>query len=205
MHELEEIRPELPRRADARRSIASILDAAIDVLSERPLASVEEIAHVAGVSRQTVYAHFPSREKLVRAVHDRALADAVAAMDAAQLQKGSAAAALDRLVTAGWGTLERYPLVLDLRTDLTPEEELALHRPILERLERLIRRGHRRGEFDRDLPTNWLLTSFVTLSHAAGHEVAAGRLNAEQALELLRRSVLRVFGAGSTATGEPPR
>lgn len=183
------------RRADARRSIAAILDAAIRLLSERPQASVEEVAHVAGVSRQTVYAHFASREALVRAVHDRALADAVAAIDAAELQKGSAAAALERLVAVGWQTLERYPLVLDLRTELTPEEQLALHRPILERLERLVKRGQRRGEFDRTLPSNWLLTSFLALSHAAGEEVAAGRLDAEQALDLLRRSVLRIFGA----------
>jgi AcrR family transcriptional regulator len=184
------------RRADARRSIAAIIDAAITVLSARPQASVEDVAHAAGVSRQTVYAHFPSRETLIRAVHDRALADAVAAMDAAQLQRGSAAAALDRLVNAGWRTLERYPLVLDLRTELTAEEQLALHGPILERLEKLIRRGQRRGEFDRTLPTNWLLTSFLALSHAAGEEVSAGRLNAEQALGVLRRSVLRVFGVG---------
>jgi AcrR family transcriptional regulator len=32
------------------------------VLSAQPEASVEDIARAAGVSRQTVYAHFPSRE-----------------------------------------------------------------------------------------------------------------------------------------------
>ena len=96
---------------------------------------------------------------------------------------------------AGWQTLERYPLLMHLRRDLTPEEELALHQPILERLQRLIKRGQRSGEFDRRLPTNWLLTSFLALSHAAAEEVAAERMTARQALEVLRQSVLRVFGA----------
>ena len=182
------------RRADAQRSVSAILDAAIATLGERPHASMEQIARAAGVSRQTVYAHYPSREALVRAVQERSLAETVAAMDAAELDEGPAAAALDRLVRAGWGTLERYPVLMDLRVELSPEEELALHRPILERLERLITRGQRRGEFDRALPVPWLLTSFLALSHAAAEEVRAGRLTAESALEALRASVLRVFG-----------
>ncbi len=84
---------------------------------------------------------------------------------------------------------------MDLRVELSPEEELALHRPILERLERLITRGQSRGEFDRALPAPWLLTAFLALSHAAAEEVRAGRLTAKNALEALRASVLRMFGA----------
>lgn len=53
------------RRADAERSNAAILDAAAGVLAQRPQASIEEIAKAAGISRQTVYAHFPAREVLL--------------------------------------------------------------------------------------------------------------------------------------------
>jgi AcrR family transcriptional regulator len=187
-------------RADARRSVATILDAAIATLGDRPEASMEEIARAAGVARQTVYAHFPSREVLLRAVEERALAETLATIDAAELHKGPAIAALDRLVQAGWQTLERYPLLMQLRRELTPEQELALHQPILERLQRLIRRGQRSGEFDRRLPTNWLLTSFLALSHAAAEEVAAERMTPQDALEALRQSVLRVFDV--TGPGE---
>ena len=164
------------------------------MLGERPDASIEEIARSAGVARQTVYAHYPSREALLRAVQERAVAEAVAAIDAAELDSGSPVAALDRLVTAGWQTLERYPLVLQLRVEMSPKEELALHQPILERLERLVRRGQRGGEFDRGVPPNWLLAAFLALAHAAGDEVGAGRMTADEALSALRRTVLRVFG-----------
>ena len=182
------------RRADAERSIAAILDAAIDVLSEHPTASIEEIATAAGVARQTVYAHYSSREALLQAVIDRALAQTVAAIDAAEPNEGPPAEALDRLVSASWQTLERYPLLMDLRAPLTPEEEHALHAPILERLEPLIGRGQRLGDFDRRLAPAWLLAAFLGLAHAAAQEVAAGRLTAEDASGTLRKSVARVFG-----------
>jgi AcrR family transcriptional regulator len=182
------------RRADAERSIAAILDAAVEVLSASPAASMEEIAQAAGVSRQTVYAHFLSREALLRAVQDRAVTDTVAAIDAAELDEGPPVAALERLVSAGWKTLERYPLLMDLRVPLTPKEEHDLHRPILERLERLIRRGQRARAFDRRLPPAWLLASYLALSHAAAEEVHAGRLDADDAARSLGRSIPRVFG-----------
>ncbi|MGH3015114.1 MAG: TetR/AcrR family transcriptional regulator [Gaiellaceae bacterium] len=189
--------PRRRRRADAERSIAAILDAAIEVLSERPAASVEEIAGAAGVARQTVYAHYPSREALLQAVVDRALAETVAAIDAAEPDEGRPVEALERLVSASWRTLERYPVLMDLRAPLTPEEEHALHGPILERLERLIGRGQRAGDFDRRLAPAWLLAAFLGLAHAAAQEVAAGRLSAEEASDALRTSVARVFGTAT--------
>ncbi|MGH2978207.1 MAG: TetR/AcrR family transcriptional regulator [Solirubrobacterales bacterium] len=184
------------RRADAERSITAILDAAVEVLSERPEASMEEIAGAAGVSRQTVYAHYSSREALLDAVSERALSEAVAAIDAAEPQQGPPADALERLVAASWRTVSRHARLLDSLHALRSAEELhAFHAPILERLERLIRRGRRAGVFDRQQPTGWLLSTVLSLSHAAAAEVRAGRMTPEDAGRALRRSVLRVFGA----------
>jgi AcrR family transcriptional regulator len=58
-----------PLRADARRSIASIIDAARDVLATDPSADMRTIADRAGVNRATVYRHFPSRDELLHAVY----------------------------------------------------------------------------------------------------------------------------------------
>ena len=63
------------RRADAERSIARILDAAVDALGEDQEASMAEIARRAGVVRATIYVHFPTREALLDAVTERALAE----------------------------------------------------------------------------------------------------------------------------------
>ena len=58
-----------PLRADARRSIASVIDAARETLAEDPSADMQAIAVRAGVNRATVYRHFASREELLRAVY----------------------------------------------------------------------------------------------------------------------------------------
>ena len=77
------------RRADADRSAAAVLDAAVEVLGQHPDASVDHVAAAAGLARQTVYAHYPSRRALLAAVVDRITADAVAALDAADLDSGA--------------------------------------------------------------------------------------------------------------------
>ena len=96
------------RRADAERSIAAILDAAVRTLPDHPDAGMGEIARAAGVSRQTVYAHFASREALLSAVAERALEQTLAAIDAAEPERGDAREALDRLVRAWWESVARH-------------------------------------------------------------------------------------------------
>ena len=188
------------RRADAERSAAAVLEAAVRVLNQRPTATIGDVADAAGLTRQTVYAHFPSRQALLRAVIDRATEEALAEMDAADLERGSSAAALMRLLDASWQTFARYPVLLQLPDDAMEEAESHdLHRPIFDRLDRLVRRGQAAGEFDDRLSPTWLLAATLALGHAAGGEVGAGRMSAEEASASLRRSILRVFGAK-----EPP-
>jgi AcrR family transcriptional regulator len=182
------------RRADAERSIAAILDAAVGVLSDRPDASMEEIAKAAGVARQTVYAHYPSREELLSAVGGRALAQAVADFEAAEPERGTPVEALDRLVGSWWQTVARHARLLEAMRGSSAEEVHAFHAPILERLERFVRRGRRAGDFDREQPLGWQLASFLALMHAAADEVAAGRISPEEAEAALRRSVPRLLG-----------
>ena len=185
------------RRADAERSIAAILDAAVRVLGQRPEASVEDVAAAAGVTRQTVYAHFPSRDALLAAALERVTAEAMAAVDAADLDAGPAADALLRLLDATWRTFERHPLLLHPAASppMTAQESHDQHQPVFERLDGLLRRGQEAGEFDATLSRTWLMAAVMALGHAAGDEVGAGRMAADEAAAALRRSVLRVLGA----------
>jgi AcrR family transcriptional regulator len=181
------------RRADAQRSIEAILDAAVRVLNARPEASIEDIATDAGVTRQTVYAHFTSREALISAAIERVAAQAVAAMEAADLDQGPAAAALLRFMSVGWRSFERYPLLLGT-TQTDPQVDRERHEPVRRRLEQLVKRGQDVGEFDRDLSPTWLIAITIGLGHVAGAEVAAGHMTVDEAWVSLERSVQRIFG-----------
>lgn len=183
------------RRADADRNVAVILTAAIRVLGTDPRSTMDDIATAAGLTRQTVYAHFPNRDALYSAVLDRVTAEAVADLEAAALNDGPATAALLRMLDINWRLLARYPLLVRALPPVDPATDAARHRPVLDRLEPLIRRGRATGEFDAAVPISWLLAATVALGHAAGEEVTAGRMTTDEAAAALRRGILRVYGA----------
>ena len=178
-------------RADAERSVAAILDAAVQILAERPDAGLAAIAKAAGVARQTVYAHFDSREALLNAVAERALAQTLEAIDAAEPERGDADEALARLTAAWWASVARHARVLEaLATALPSRDEVhAFHAPVLARVEALAARGSFAGE------PRWLATGFLALMHAAAEEVATGRMPEAVAGEALRASIPRLFGS----------
>jgi AcrR family transcriptional regulator len=182
------------RRADAERSVAAILDAARKLLGQSPHASVEEIANAAGLTRQTVYAHFPSRDALVGALTDRATNRVTAALEAADLDKGPASEALLRLVQIGWETFDTEPFLLTLpRPPIDPDSEQQRHQPVFDTLENLISRGQRDGDIDPELPATWIIAATAALGHAAGDEVRAGRMSSSQASTILRHALQRLF------------
>jgi AcrR family transcriptional regulator len=59
-------------RADAERSVRSILEAAERILSNDPSATMEQIAEAAGVARTTIHRRFANRDALVRSMADAA-------------------------------------------------------------------------------------------------------------------------------------
>jgi AcrR family transcriptional regulator len=184
------------RRSDAEHSAAVVLDAAVRVLGPHPDAKVEQVAAAAGVTRQTVYAHFPSRPQLVAAVVDRITTEVVAALDDADVDGHSAAEALLGWLDVTWRVFDRYPLLRHPSVSSVKQAESdRQHAPVVERLERLIRRGQKTGEFDAALNPAWLVAATIALGHAAGGEVAAGRMTTTQTAAALRRSILRLYGA----------
>lgn len=155
------------RRADARRSIDAILNAARVVLGERPEASTEDIAATAGVTRQTVYAHFPSRDAvvaaLVAALVEVAAAEYAALLDEADLDAAPPAEAPARFLAAGRRFLDRYPLLVNATANRIPRPDSDPHDVVPPRLERLIRRGRQTGDLDPSPPAAWLAAAILGL------------------------------------------
>ena len=179
-----------PRRADAQRSIERILDATLDALASDPEASMAAIARRAGVVRATVYVHFPTREKLIEAVTQRAISDVTEAIQSVEPARGDPADALRRVVTAAWRTLGRFHTLVEVNARLPQADLHAMHRPVLAILVPLIERGQRDGTFRRDVPVAWHLSMLLALIHAASSELSAGRMPHAAVEAALVRTVL---------------
>lgn len=204
-------RPPQPRRADAVRNIERILDAAVEELAVDPEAGMAAVAQRAGVVRATLYVHYPTREALIAAVRDRAMAESAAAVRAAAPDDGEPREALARVLVAAWRMLGRYHSLVTIGMRTGHARDHAVHGPVVELLLPLIRRGQASGAFNADVPTRWLLTVSLDLIHAASGEVSAGRMSEDAAERALVASVLGAFsppkrrrGANQRMTPAPP-
>jgi len=184
------------RRADAERSVARILDAAVDALAGDPEASMAEIARRAQVVRATVYVHFPTREALLEAVTHRAVAEVAAVIEAAEPYRGEPAEALARVVAASWRRLGRYHALVAINTQRHGHDELReRHTSVLATLEPLIERGQADGTFRADVPAAWHLSVLMALIHVASGELGAGRVSDDDAEPALVATVLGAVAA----------
>jgi TetR/AcrR family transcriptional repressor of mexCD-oprJ operon len=195
----------LRRRADAERSIAAIVEAALELFREGSDSSMSDIARAAGVGRVTLYAHFPSREAVLEAVLDRTLREVAATLHGELTADGPADEALVQLLRAGWQILDRHRSVAAAAArSLAPERLRALHDPAMGQVERIIARGQAEGAFRRDVSSTWLVAVCYSVIHTAAQEVEAGRLAAAEAPAALEATLLSAL-RGPSAMAKPGR
>lgn len=186
------------RRADAKRSRAAIISAALHCFLDQPDVSMSDIARAADVSRVTLYAHFPSREELVTAVLEVVVTDAVTALDADDRPDLPARDALAHLLRSSWEILHRHDGLRAAVARALPEHQVReQHHRVIDRLEALVARGQHEGDFRTDLPRDWLATVLLALLHAAADEVAAGRLQEKNVPDVLEATVLAAIAPPS--------
>jgi TetR/AcrR family transcriptional regulator, mexCD-oprJ operon repressor len=184
----------MPRRADARRNIEAILDAAERCLAADPDASMSDIASEAGLGRVTIYGHFKTRAELIEVVARRVLDEANNVLSTIDLT-GDAADALARLVNASWEvTVRSGSLVVAAEKALPPNVVRDAHAGKLEnRVRNFLAGAQSSGAFRSDLSTEWLVTMFHTTLHAAANEIEIGRLNAEEAAGVITATLLGTY------------
>lgn len=181
------------RRADAERSIARIVSAARTLLSSDPNAKTDDIAKAAGVGRMTLYGHFGTRAELVEA----ALMDALRAGDetlSAIDLTGNAREAMTRLLASSWQVVAESAALLAAAEEVLPAGRIRdMHAKPVQRMTELIRRGQDQGVFRTDLPTTWLVNVVHHVLHGAATEIRAGRLDRDDAAEVVIKTVRSVL------------
>lgn len=179
------------RRADAERNIAAIVDAALEALASDPDVSMAEIARRAGVVRATIYMHFPTREALLDAVMEHAVAQVADATREAEPTRGEPEDALGRVLGATWRKLSDFHALLAINTSRLSAKELhRRHQPVMTQFVPLIERGQKKGVFRADRPVAWHLAMVRAIAHAASAEVQAGRIAEADVEEALLSTVL---------------
>jgi AcrR family transcriptional regulator len=183
------------RRADAERSVAAILEAALEALASDPDSSMSEIARRAGVVRATIYVHFPTRESLLDAVMERAVGDVAEATRGAEPERGEPREALERVLHATWRELGRFQNLLAINIARLSAAELhRRHLPVLTQFEPLIERGQRDGVFRDDLPVSWQLAVIRAIVHTASTEIQSGRIAESDAETAMISTILAAIG-----------
>ena len=185
-----------PGRADARRNAKRILDATAELLAGEPGVSLEHVAAHAGVSRATLYHHFAGRDALLDALTERSVAEVTAAVEAARPEEDAATEALERVLLAAWQAVGRYRGLVIVNPQRLDRAELrARLEPALAPVRSLIRRGQRSGEFDPDVPVDWLIGTVTDLIHSASRQVSAGAMDAPDAERVLLRTARAALAA----------
>jgi len=181
-------------REIAGRNVEAILDAAEELLELQGHATISAVAAQAGVSRVTVYAHFPTWDALLEAAVERAVGRTMKALESERPDDGPPADALDRVLAGAWQHLARYGAMAQAVAELlTPDAVARTHQAAHQAIGTLLARGQADGSFRTDLPTNWLVTACITLIHACADGVRAGQIDERDAARILRTSVRDLF------------
>jgi TetR/AcrR family transcriptional regulator, mexCD-oprJ operon repressor len=174
------------RRAVHERNLEAILNAAEVVLERGGQPSITAVAAEAGLSRVTVYAHFPTLEALLEAVVERAVTRATASMDDARPEEGPPFEALERVIGASWDAVDRHSGMAHAAAEhLGAAAMERAHAAGYERMRALIKRGRREGAFRTDLPVEWLVTATFALIHACAEDVRSGKFSSTKGLAAL--------------------
>jgi TetR/AcrR family transcriptional repressor of mexCD-oprJ operon len=179
-------------RADAARNVHRIVEVAARLLGENPHAGMGEVGLAAGVSRATVYRHFPTREALISAIQVQTVEQSERALLACRLDEGSATDALQRLCAAWLDVAERYALAqLAAQPGLGIDAQAREHRSRIlgDPLRALIERGRAAGEFSPTPSTEWVVRVFGALLLAGARALADGTLTHDQAARAVFHSL----------------
>lgn len=181
-------------RQDAERNREAVIEAALGLLSSGGSASMLDIARASGVGRTTVYRHFPTREHLLAALQGVAVEHARREATAVFAREASFEETMHELSSAMVGTGARYRFMLSSET-VVSDELAAARRSPESPIRAYFRACQQRGEIREDLPLDWIMSAFQSLSLVAMQDHEDGRRDKETATRCLAESLIGMLRA----------
>jgi AcrR family transcriptional regulator len=137
----------------------------------------------------TLYGHFRTRAALVEAALVATLHAGEETLSSLDLT-GDPRQAMTRLLTSSWSLVAQSSALLTAAQEVLPAGRVReLHDEPARRVEELLRRGQGEGAFRTDLPAPWLVSAIHYILNGAAEEVRSGRLAADEAADVVTRSV----------------
>lgn len=178
-------------RADARRNHDAVIGAAMRLLSADPEATMREIADASGLTRTTVYRHFPAREELLRAIFGVVARE----VDAAALTATAGDPPLEQVAAA----IARTSVALGRRFRFLAGHDAladdAAQTAGDQAMVRWLTVARERGEVRADMPVAWQLRIMRAIAVSAVETHLGGDATAAEAERLLAATVVAALAA----------
>jgi AcrR family transcriptional regulator len=149
---------------------------------------MQEIADLSGVGRTTLYRHFRTREDLLRAIREQAVADVQATIVESRLDEDDAETALRRVIEGLVGVGHRYRVLVGEGPPRAEDKDA--YADLTAALIGVVERGQREGIFTPALTARWVVAALGSLIAAAIRQVKDGELARNYAADAVAETLL---------------
>ncbi len=171
----------------------AIIEAAFQIYSEDPTASLADIAVRAGIGRATLHRHFSGRDELLVELAKVAIKDLDDAAECAVTGAQSYTEALRLMMHALVPLASRQWFLSQTSVENHPDI-LAEYQRQSEEMANDIEEAKKEGCFAADVPTTWIVQAFDNLLYAAWQMVRNEEATAKQAAALAWRTLVEGTG-----------
>ncbi|WP_350280716.1 TetR/AcrR family transcriptional regulator [Kribbella sp. HUAS MG21] len=182
-----------PLRADAERTVRTILEAAERVLSRNPSASMEEIASAAGVARTTVHRRFATREALVMSMKTWASEQLASAVDEARFDTAPPLVALYQATANALRVKVSGGFAMNTAAAASSESD-EIMAGVVASCDRLFGRLQQAGALRPDVDLVWARRVYYALLHEVAQSEDADRTDLDTLATQVVDTLLRGIG-----------